>query len=204
MAADDGAVERLLDLDQRSFSAMRDISALLGEMQHMMRDLARRNEELEMLATTDPLTGLANRRGFDEELSREEARARRERAGAAVIAFDVRKLKNVNDRYGHSVGDDLLRAVGVALRTSARKSDVVARLGGDEFAALLPGASRAGGEIFLDRVRASVRSLLLPTGGAVPVQLSAGVAVRDEAESLQEALQLADGRLLLDKQRTSA
>lgn len=204
MAGNDDALEHLLALDHRGLSAMREIAALLSEMQQMMRELAKRNNELELLATTDPLTGLTNRRGFDEELYREEARSRRERTSAAIVALDVRKLKNVNDHFGHSVGDDLLRAVGVALRTSARKSDVVARLGGDEFAALLPGASRAGGEIFLDRVRGSVRSLLLPSGGVVPVQLSAGVAVREEAESLHEAFQLADGRLLLDKQRSSA
>lgn len=204
MAGADDAVQQLLDLDHRSLAAIQDIAGLLGEMQRMLRELARRNQELELLATTDPLTGLTNRRGFEEELYREEARSRRERTSAAIVALDVRKLKNVNDHYGHSVGDDLLRAVGVALRNSARKSDVVARLGGDEFAALLPGASRAGGEIFLDRVRGSVRSLLLPSGGVVPVLLSAGVAVREEAESLTEAFQLADGRLLLDKQRPSA
>jgi diguanylate cyclase (GGDEF)-like protein len=204
MAGADDAVQQLLDLDHRSLAAVQDIAGLLGEMQRMLRELARRNQELELLATTDPLTGLTNRRGFEEELYREEARSRRERTSAAIVALDVRKLKNVNDHYGHSVGDDLLRAVGVALRNSARKSDVVARLGGDEFAALLPGASRAGGEIFLDRVRGSVRSLLLPSGGVVPVLLSAGVAVREEAESLTEAFQLADGRLLLDKQRPSA
>ena len=204
MAGADDAVQQLLDLDHRSLAAMQDIAGLLGEMQRMLRELARRNQELELLATTDPLTGLTNRRGFEEELYLEEARSRRERTSAAIVALDVRKLKNVNDHYGHSVGDDLLRAVGVALRNSARKSDVVARLGGDEFVALLPGASRAGGEIFLDRVRGSVRSLLLPSGGVVPVLLSAGVAVREEAESLNEAFQLADGRLLLDKQRPSA
>jgi len=204
MTADNDTIQRLLTFDNRSLTALQEMAALFSEMQRLMRDLASRNHELELLATTDSLTGLANRRGFEDELGREEARARRERSSAAVVALDVRKLKTVNDSYGHGVGDDLLRAVGLALRGSARKSDVVARLGGDEFAALLPGASRAGGEIFVERVRSSVRSLLLPAGTIVAVQLSAGVAVREEAETLQEAYQLADGRLLLDKQRASA
>ncbi|MGH2588215.1 MAG: GGDEF domain-containing protein [Dehalococcoidia bacterium] len=204
MTADNDTIQRLLTFDNRSLTVLQELAALFGEMQRAMRDLASRNHELELLATTDSLTGLANRRGFEDDLGREEARARREHGSAAVVALDVRKLKTVNDSYGHGVGDDLLRAVGFALRGCARKSDVVARLGGDEFAALLPGASRAGGEIFVERVRSSVRSLLLPAGTIVSVQLSAGVAVREEADSLQEAYQLADGRLLLDKQRASA
>jgi diguanylate cyclase (GGDEF)-like protein len=200
----ENTLEKLLALDNRALGVVQDMSALLGEMQRLICDLAHRNRQLELLATTDPLTNLTNRRGFEEELAREEARIRRERGTGALVLIDVRSLKAVNERFGHGIGDELLRGVAGALRSSARKSDVVARLGGDEFAALLPGAGRAGGESFVERVRTTVRTMLLPSGATVSVQLAAGVAVRDEAESLHEALQLADGRLLMEKQRALA
>lgn len=201
MTPHDDTLQRLLALDHRGLDVLQEMASVLGEMQRALRDLADQNQQLLLLATTDFLTGLTNRRGFGEELFREEARARRERTPAAIVTFDVRKLKAVNDTYGHEAGDALLQAVARSLRETARQSDVVARLGGDEFAALLPGASRAGAEVFLERVRVSVSTIRLPTGDTVSVQLAAGIAVREEAESLQEALRLADSRLLLDKQR---
>jgi diguanylate cyclase (GGDEF)-like protein len=204
MTTQDDPLHRLLALDHRGLDVLRETAAVLGELQQTLRDLAQRNQQLEMLATTDHLTGLMNRRGFEEELAREEARARRERTSAAVVAVDVRRLKSVNEAFGHGAGDDLLRAIGHAFRAAARRSDVVARIGGDEFAALLPGANRAGAEVFVERVRGGVGRILLPTGEVIGVQLAAGVAVREEVESLHEALQLADGRLLLDKQRPRA
>jgi diguanylate cyclase (GGDEF)-like protein len=118
-----------------------------------------------------------------------------------VIRLDIRRLKSVNDTFGHDVGDELLRSVARSLRASARKSDVAARIGADEFAVLLLGAGQAGAEVFLERIRSSVGSVQLPDGDVINVQLAAGIAVRQEAESLHEALLLADGRLVLDKQR---
>jgi len=204
MTSNDDTLQRLLALDHRGLDVLQEMASVLGEMQRTLRELTHQNHQLQLLATTDFLTGLANRRGFEEELFREEARARRERTPAAVITFDVRKLKAVNDTYGHSAGDALLQSVARSLQDTARQSDVVARLGGDEFAALLPGANRAGAEVFLERVRVSVSALRLPSGDTVSVQLAAGIAAREEGESLQEALRLADSRLLLDKQRSHA
>lgn len=195
----DEQVERLLAFDERGLATVQDMAALLREMHQEMLALVQRIRYLEPLAWTDPLTGLANRRGFEEELHREEARARRYGAPAAVLLLDVRGLKAINDQFGHSIGDMLLRGVGSAIRSSARESDVVARLGGDEFAALLPGADVKGGELFLMRLRATARFVQLPNAGAVPVHLAAGVATRDEAGSLQGALELADQRLIADK-----
>jgi len=93
------------------------------------------------LAMEDPLTGLPNRRAFDERLSRELARSTRTHAPFALILADLNDLKGTNDRHGHRAGDQLLSAVGDRLRAVARETDVAARLGGDEFGILLAGVS---------------------------------------------------------------
>lgn len=96
-------------------------------------------ERLEQLALYDPVTGLANRRLFEQELKRAATRIRRESASAALLFIDVDDFKKVNDSYGHEVGDQVLQMIGERLRGAVRAADTVARIGGDEFAALLYG-----------------------------------------------------------------
>ena len=131
-----------------------------------------RVDEIERLATRDPLTGLANRRVLDETLPREIARARRTDAPLSAIVVDVDHFKGVNDRHGHQAGDGVLRTVGDALEQNTKGYDVVVRLGGDEFAVLLPGCSAADA--------AQVAERLLPRTFAEvhgdPVTISAGHA----------------------------
>src|SRR3712207_8303379 len=88
---------------------------------------------LEMLALTDPLTGLLNHRAFKERLEQELRRAERERYALAIVAFDVDNFKSINDRWGHAAGDEGLRTLAAALRVHLRPSDVSGRVGGDEF-----------------------------------------------------------------------
>ncbi len=95
------------------------------------------------LAQRDPLTGLANRRAFEEALRREVARARRSGAPLAVAALDVDHFKRVNDAHGHAAGDAVLAAVAARAAAALRAGDLLARVGGEEFAALLPGAGLA-------------------------------------------------------------
>jgi diguanylate cyclase (GGDEF)-like protein/PAS domain S-box-containing protein len=94
--------------------------------------------QLQYLADHDSLTGLFNRRRFEEELTRELASAERYEGRLAVLAIDLDDFKYINDSLGHSIGDELIMRVGEALRTRLRRSDVLARLGGDEFAVILP------------------------------------------------------------------
>jgi len=130
-------------------------------------------------ALSDPLTGLANRRSFDERLQDELARAQRRERPLAVILLDVDDLKVVNDSNGHAAGDTVLRTVAALLRDQARGIDKAARLGGDEFALLLPETDDAGANKLLQR---------LLDGAAGEARFSAGVAIYPEDGRTAETL----------------
>ncbi|AFK56197.1 sensor domain-containing diguanylate cyclase [Tistrella mobilis] len=141
-------------------------------------------------ARTDPLTGLINRRGMDDvlELWRAEARP------FAAIAVDIDHFKQVNDSWGHEVGDAVLRRVGLILRQTARDTDLVCRTGGEEFLLLLPGLSSAAAVAVAERLRKAVARERIDPAGHVTV--SAGVAVLPEdATDIGAALRLADEML---------
>jgi diguanylate cyclase (GGDEF)-like protein/PAS domain S-box-containing protein len=115
-------------------------------------------ERLEALATEDSLTGLANRRRFDERLMDEWARAYRDRSSLGLLMIDVDHFKSYNDEYGHPAGDACLRVVAQILATEAhRTSDLAARYGGEEFAVLLPDTDTAGCARIGERIRTAVR-----------------------------------------------
>jgi diguanylate cyclase (GGDEF)-like protein len=114
--------------------------------------------QLASMVLTDPLTGCLNRRGFDLALAREVARSERAGSDMALLAIDLDHFKNINDKHGHLVGDEVLRAVGALLIQAARAGDVVARIGGEEFAVILPDTSALGASHFADRLCDAVRS----------------------------------------------
>jgi diguanylate cyclase (GGDEF)-like protein len=116
-------------------------------------------EHLQRNALTDGLTGVANRRAFDVALAREISLADRTGTPLAVIILDLDKFKSLNDTYGHLAGDDVLRAVGAALRACTRQSDLVARYGGEEFVLLLPGGNEDDAIGAARRVRETLRGV---------------------------------------------
>ncbi|MBV8190708.1 MAG: diguanylate cyclase [Alphaproteobacteria bacterium] len=123
-------------------------------------------QRLETLARLDGLTGLANRRRFDECLREEWQRAAREQAPLALLLIDVDYFKRYNDRYGHQAGDACLKAVAGVIASQARRpADRAARYGGEEFALLLPGTDAAGCEQAGERIREGLRALALPHAG---------------------------------------
>jgi diguanylate cyclase (GGDEF)-like protein len=127
------------------------------------RELEMANAELERLARTDALTGLANRRVFDERLLEEIARAGRNRAPLCLLLLDVDHFKAYNDTYGHQGGDECLRRIGESLRGTVRRAgEVVARYGGEEMALLLPASDERAGTVVAERVRAAVEQLAIP------------------------------------------
>lgn len=135
---------------------------------------------LERLATLDGLTGIANRRSFDERLQNEWCRASRAHAPLSLIMADVDYFKRYNDTYGHQQGDECLKAVSAVLqRLAFRTSDLAARYGGEEFAVILPNTHLDGAREVAERIRAEVEAVALPHVGnevASSVTLSLGVA----------------------------
>jgi diguanylate cyclase (GGDEF)-like protein/PAS domain S-box-containing protein len=150
-------------------------------------------EQLRDLARTDPLTGLANRRLWDERLAVELARAARYERPLCVAAIDLDRFKPYNDSFGHQAGDTLLRDATTAWRGVLRGADLLSRLGGDEFALLLPDCD-------LDCARGIVSRLQgMTPGGAEGVGCSAGLARWDAGESAQSILARADAALYAAK-----
>jgi diguanylate cyclase (GGDEF)-like protein len=149
------------------------------------------------LATTDELTQLANRRQFDEALAAEVVRAERFRDPVAVVAADLDNFKEINDRFGHDVGDLVLRAFAAAIRTNVRDVDLPARYGGEEFTVLLPATDAEGGRQLAERLRRAVEELSLDSGGAgtVPVRSSFGVASYPAEPSAAALMRAADRAL---------
>lgn len=121
-------------------------------------DLTQKAAMLERLATTDPLTGLYNRRHFLDSLDAEWSRFQRYYRSVSVLMLDIDHFKSVNDRYGHAVGDAAIKAVAAACLEGKRKSDIVGRLGGEEFAVLLPETSLSRARIVAERIRKHVMS----------------------------------------------
>jgi diguanylate cyclase (GGDEF)-like protein len=117
-------------------------------------------QKLAALATLDGLTGIANRRHFDEHLEREWARARRDGTALALLLIDVDHFKKYNDRYGHQAGDACLKRVAQTLAVQTRRAaDIAARYGGEEFVLLLPDTDRAGCELIGRKIRSSLADL---------------------------------------------
>jgi diguanylate cyclase (GGDEF)-like protein/PAS domain S-box-containing protein len=141
---------------------------------------------LEATAATDSLTGLANRRGWDETVEREVARSRRESTPLCLGMLDLDHFKSFNDEYGHRQGDQFLRRCAVAWRGRLRASDVLARYGGEEFALCLPECPLEEGAAIVERLRCST-----PTGRTC----SAGVAEWDGVEAIDRLFGRADRAL---------
>jgi diguanylate cyclase (GGDEF)-like protein len=120
-------------------------------------------EQLKLLATTDGLTGLTNRRAFDTALESELARCRRNEQPLSLLLVDVDRFKAYNDLYGHQAGDNVLKTIGTALKESMRRpGDVAARYGGEEFVAILPSTDEDGAFFIADAFRESLHTLALP------------------------------------------
>jgi diguanylate cyclase (GGDEF)-like protein len=146
------------------------------------------------LALTDEVTGIPNRRAFDDAADRELERARRQGRPVTLVYLDVDDFKQLNDRFGHASGDEVLRIVGVTLRDSTRRLDTPARIGGDEFALLLPDTSPQAAAVLVGRLRGRLGAALAARGWAA--SLSVGAVTFERAPpSRSEMLSLADGAM---------
>jgi diguanylate cyclase (GGDEF)-like protein/PAS domain S-box-containing protein len=149
--------------------------------------------ELDRLAETDPLTGLANRRAFTKRLAGEVERARRHRHLLTLVILDLDDFKGINDTYGHQVGDRVLAEVGRHLSATSRAGELVARIGGEEFAWILPEVDAAGSVAPVERARAAIASIRVE--GVSGITCSAGVCDIAAARDVDELQRLADRAL---------
>ena len=156
-----------------------------------------RMQELQRQANQDPLTGLKNRRRFEEDLRTELARSRREGGEGALLMLDLDNFKQVNDTLGHPMGDRVIADIAGVLRKRMRETDVVARLGGDEFAIVLPRCDPAEAQVVGEEIGAAIRNRAPGEEAAPPITVSVGIAMfgPDVAADLESLEQEADGAL---------
>ena len=160
----------------------------------VVRDrVERERNALRQTALTDPLTGLANRRSLLSRIDYEIARHARSEGTFALIMLDLDGFKQLNDRFGHPTGDDLLRDVAIALKRAVRDQDTVARIGGDEFCVLAPETDEPGTDRLISRIHTAVARV---TVGVDALGVSAGAATfPDDGTKLEAILAAADDRL---------
>ncbi len=196
-----GFVKDLRDSDRALAAAMIQMSGTMLEIgRHaLLAYQENATSSLKMLALSDSLTSLANRRSFDGRFQEELARARRLDRTLALILIDIDGLKTVNDTFGHAAGDRLLSIFAAALRSNSRGIDLAARIGGDEFAFLLPETSHAGTLALLQRLQRELEDQLVH---GQPVRFSAGVAVYpDDGATVQDLTRHADDNLYRAKRQ---
>jgi diguanylate cyclase (GGDEF)-like protein len=178
-----------------------------GELQLLRKPVLLEYEELEKLrhnAATDPLTGLKNRRMFEECLGREINRSSRYGTSFALLLLDLRWFKSVNDTYGHATGDEILRSVARASVETIRASDISCRIGGDEFAILLPQAERSSAETLAERIAGKFETYAGPLAPNAPVGIDHGIAIfPEDAEDATHLFRFADKNLYESKQRAA-
>ena len=143
--------------------AMQRLVMMRASLLALTRKLDAANQELIRISSSDGLTGIANRRFFDESMVIEWRRARRHSNSLAMLMCDVDFFKRYNDTYGHIAGDDCLRKVATAIRSNTeRPSDIVARYGGEEFAVVLPETTVGGALMVAEKIRNAIRTLNIP------------------------------------------
>jgi diguanylate cyclase (GGDEF)-like protein len=185
-----------------------DAMRLAAEVERLERELAAARiqlADLETRADVDPLTDVLNRRGFERELRRSLAHAKRYGTSAALLYIDLDGFKLVNDRHGHVAGDAVLKAVAAVLTRHVRSSDVVARLGGDEFAVLLWHVNDADAERKARVLEAAIdRTTATHAGTMLSVGASVGAALLLPLDQPADVLERADRAMYARKAQRKA
>lgn len=168
----------------------------LSETRRRLDEARAELDRAQELARTDSLTGLGNRRALSELVGREVARSRRTGEPLSVCLIDIDHFKQINDQYGHEVGDKALAHVAMVTKSALRATDEICRYGGEEFVVTLPGATDKGAHFVLDRIRTLVENTPLPLPNRkVTLRFSAGVAQLAAGESSESLVQRADAAM---------
>jgi len=190
-----------IDDRKRKEDEIAEVNRKLAEQNSLLQSL---NTTLELLAATDSLTGLANRRTLMEAGARECKRSDRFEHALSVLMVDIDSFKSVNDNWGHMVGDRVICAVADTCRQRVRQGvDTVARLGGEEFVIMLPETSGANAEVLAEALRIEAQHLRVvdDAGAHVPFTVSIGVATLARGQSFEQLLHSADKALYKAKQK---
>lgn len=189
-----GAAYRLHRTQREQYALLREAEAINGQLLREIEQRKLLERELKHQAITDPLTGLFNRRHFDELYERERERARRHDTPLTLAMVDLDFFKEVNDRYGHECGDIVLRDVAEFLRDGLRQPDIVGRLGGEEFVLLLPDTDTEEARVMIERLRSRLaeRVIVVASENVSVTATFALTAIRPERDSLNEALRVVD------------
>ena len=173
-------------------------------VEEVSKHLAQQNKriaDLENLATTDALTRVLNRRGFEESLEHELSVARRHGVGGGLIFVDLDEFKPVNDTFGHAAGDEVLRTVSNLLRGHIRDTDYIGRLGGDEFAILLPRSNKRNGVRRAEELDRKLNNAYASWDGSqIKIKASCGVHMYAAKAEVGELLEAADAAMYKIKQ----
>ncbi len=174
-----------------------ELSSMLDALRASAEKIREKNRELEQLATRDPLTGCFNRRYFFQQFDSTWAEVHRGRLNVSVVMADIDHFKSINDKFGHGVGDEVLRNVAACLRQHAGPDDIVARFGGEEFAILMPRATTDEAAKSAERLRRALQSLEFEQ---LQLTVSLGVSTANlKAQSPQELIEQADKCLYVAK-----
>lgn len=178
------------------------------EMQRLAAELQEKNSlleealaKLEILATTDPLTGLANRRKMNEKLEEEQSRIKRQGDFFSLIMLDIDFFKRVNDEYGHDFGDYVLKRMCGLFAENLREQDMVSRWGGEEFLFLLPGTDLKGAKIAAEKIGSRIEAYSFQFHGMkARLTVTAGISLCEGRKSIEKVIKEADMALYQGKQ----
>lgn len=182
-------------ISSQSAALQTELAKLRNEVDSLRARVAEQATEisrLDELAETDQLTGIANRRSFENEIKRRFSEQQRDGRGFCLMVIDVDGFKRINDQFGHSEGDRLLQEIASVVENNVRTSDIVYRVGGDEFSIILPGSTLQQCEFAAQRlVRETVR-MIQDQMGDIPVGLSIGLAASTADREIDALIKAAD------------
>lgn len=198
---DTAALESVLVAAVESMKAANDkLQTELRAAESKMAEQAAALESQMTMARTDALTGVLNRRAFDDEMTRRVSEFQRYRTPVSLLLFDIDHFKKFNDTYGHQTGDEVLCHVACTLSMVMRDVDLVCRYGGEEFAVILPQTDQAGAVMAAERARAAIERMVVESAGQLlKVTVSGGVAAAVPAEELDQLVARADQGLYASK-----